>query len=56
MGRPRLAEAVDNLTVNYTGEVSSYDQVHSLALPFADFISKGVIKQFPGMVSGPLGP
>ncbi len=51
-----LAEAVDNLTGNYAGEVTSYDQVVNLALPFADFFSKGVMKQFPGKFSGPLGP
>ncbi len=51
-----LAEAVDNLTGNYTGEVSSYDQIHGLALGFADFTSSGVMKQFPGQFSGPLGP
>ncbi len=43
-----LAEAVDNLTGNYSGEVSAYDQVVGLALPFADFFSSGVMKQFPG--------
>jgi hypothetical protein len=51
-----LAEAVDNLTGQYTAEVGAYDQIHSLALRFADFTSLGVIKQMPGKFMGPLGP
>jgi hypothetical protein len=42
-----LAEALDHFNGNFTAEVADYDRVHDLALEMADFISNGVMKQFP---------
>jgi peptidoglycan hydrolase-like protein with peptidoglycan-binding domain len=42
-----LDEAVQQLSGNYTASVSDYDQVHTRILALADFLSKGIIKQFP---------
>jgi hypothetical protein len=42
-----LEEATDHLTGNYAGEIAAYDQIHNLALEMADFISNGVMQQFP---------
>jgi hypothetical protein len=47
-----LDEATTHLTGNFAGEVAAYDKVHDLALEMADFISNGVIRQFPGMFKG----
>jgi hypothetical protein len=47
-----LEEATTHLTGNFAGEVAAYDKVHNLALEMADFISNGVIRQFPGMFKG----
>ena len=47
-----LAEAVAHLTGDFAGEVAAYDQVHDLALEMADFISNGVIHQFPRQFKG----
>lgn len=49
-----LAEAVANLTGDYAAEVEAYDLIHAMALEMADFMSTGVIKQFPGAFTGPL--
>ena len=43
---------MDNLTGNYTGEVTEYDQVHDMALQMADMISNGVMRQFPNEFAG----
>ena len=42
-----LAEAVAHLEGRFEDEVAAYDKVHDLALEMADFMSNGVIKQFP---------
>ena len=42
-----LAEALDHFNGNFTAEVVDYDLVHDLALEMADFISNGVMQQFP---------
>jgi hypothetical protein len=47
-----LAEAVANLTGDFAGEVTAYDEVHDLALEMADFFSNGVIQQFPSKFTG----
>ncbi len=47
-----LEEAVDHFTGNFAGEVAAYDQVHDMALEMADFISNGVMHQFPGRFTG----
>ena len=47
-----LAEAVAHLTGDFAGEVAAYDLVHDLALDMADFMSNGVIRQFPGKFRG----
>jgi len=48
-----LAEAVANLSGDYQGEIAAYDEIHNLALEMADFISEGVMLQFPGRFQGP---
>jgi hypothetical protein len=47
-----LAEATTHLSGDYTGEVAAYDLIHDLALEMADFMSAGVIRQFPRQFSG----
>ena len=47
-----LQEATANLTGDYAGEVAAYDRVHELALEMADFISSGVMNQFPTRFKG----
>jgi hypothetical protein len=47
-----LAEATTHLTDDFEGEVAAYDMVHNLALDMADFMSNGVIRQFPGKFRG----
>src|SRR5689334_15162538 len=42
-----LEEATDHFTGNFAGEVAAYDKVHDMALEMADFISNGVMQQFP---------
>ena len=49
-----LAEAIDHFTGNFAGEVAAYDKVHDMALEMADFISNGVMKQFPSQFTGSL--
>ena len=49
-----LEEAIDHFTGNFAGEVAAYDQVHDMALEMADFISNGVMQQFPSQFTGSL--
>ena len=49
-----LAEATAHLTGDFAGEVAAYDMVHDLALEMADFISNGVMQQFPNQFKGKL--
>ena len=49
-----LEEATDHFTGNFAGEVVAYDKVHDMALEMADFISNGVMQQFPSQFKGPL--
>jgi len=49
-----LQEATTHLTGDFAGEVAAYDTVHDLAMEMADFISAGVMQQFPGMFTGSL--
>jgi len=49
-----LEEATTHLTGDFAGEVAAYDLVHDLALEMADFISAGVMQQFPNRFTGPL--
>jgi hypothetical protein len=48
-----LDEAVKHLTGDFAGEVAAYDLVHTLALEMADFISRGLVRQFPSRFAGP---
>ena len=45
-------EAVAHLTNDFTGDVEAYDLVVDLAMEMADFMSNGVIQQFPSSFSG----
>ena len=47
-----LEEAITHLTGDFAGEVAAYDMVHDLALEMADFMSNGVMKQFPAQFTG----
>ena len=47
-----LVEATAHLSGDFAAEVAAYDQVHDLALEMADFMSSGVIKQFPSKFGG----
>lgn len=49
-----LAEAVAHLNGDFEAEVAAYDQVHDMALEMADFISNGVMQQFPSRFKGSL--
>jgi hypothetical protein len=49
-----LEEATDHFTGNFSGEVVAYDKVHDMALEMADFISNGVMHQFPSQFNGSL--
>jgi hypothetical protein len=49
-----LEEATDHFTGNFAGEVAAYDRVHDMALEMADFISNGVMQQFPSQFTGSL--
>ena len=49
-----LDEATTHLTGDFAGEVEAYDLVHELALEMADFMSAGVMQQFPEKFKGPL--
>ena len=49
-----LAEAVAHLEGRFEDEVAAYDKVHDLALEMADFMSNGVMQQFPSQFKGPL--
>lgn len=49
-----LEEATDHFTGNFAGEVAAYDRVHDMALEMADFMSAGVMKQFPTQFTGSL--
>lgn len=45
-------EAVAHLTNDFAGDVAAYDLVVDLAIEMADFMSNGVVQQFPGSFSG----
>jgi hypothetical protein len=47
-----LEEATTHPSGDFAGEVAAYDMVHDMALEMADFISDGVIRQFPGKFRG----
>ena len=47
-----LLEATDHFTGDFAGEVAAYDMVHDMALEMADFISNGVMQQFPSQFTG----
>jgi hypothetical protein len=47
-----LEEAVAHLEGRFEDEVAAYDKVHDMALEMADFMSNGVIRQFPGKFKG----
>ena len=47
-----LEEATTHLNGDFAGEVAAYDTIHDLALEMADFISNGVIGQFPSKFNG----
>ena len=49
-----LEEATTHLTGDFAGEVAAYDLVHELALEMADFMSAGVMQQFPNQFTGPM--
>ena len=47
-----LQEATTHLSGDFAGEVAAYDQIHDLALEMADFMSNGVMQQFPSQFKG----
>jgi hypothetical protein len=47
-----LEEATAHLSGDFEREVAAYDLIHELALEMADFISAGVIRQFPEKFMG----
>lgn len=47
-----LEEATTHLNGDFASEVAAYDKIHDLALEMADFISDGVIRQFPSKFKG----
>ena len=47
-----LDEANASLTGDHAAEVAAYDRVHDMALEMADFISNGVMQQFPSKFQG----
>lgn len=49
-----LEEAKAHLEGRFEDEVAAYDKVHDLALEMADFMSNGVMQQFPSRFKGPL--
>lgn len=42
-----LQEAVDRLNGNFTADIADYERVHLEILSMADFLSDGIIAQFP---------
>ncbi|HSP54465.1 MAG TPA: hypothetical protein VLS25_02660 [Dehalococcoidia bacterium] len=42
-----LQEAADRLGGNFQADIADYDQVHNAILDMADFLSLGIIHQFP---------
>lgn len=44
-----LEEAVAYLKGNYTASITAYENVHTQILGMADFLSEGIIRQFPNM-------
>jgi hypothetical protein len=49
-----LEEAIAHFSGDFAGEVAAYDKVHDLALEMADFMSNGVMQQFPSQFTGSL--
>jgi hypothetical protein len=49
-----LQEATTHLSGDFAGEVAAYDMIHDLALEMADFMSNGVMQQFPSKFTGSL--
>jgi ABC-type uncharacterized transport system involved in gliding motility auxiliary subunit len=45
-------EATTHLSGDFAGEVAAYDTIHDLALEMADFMSNGVMNQFPSKFKG----
>lgn len=43
-----LAEAAHELAADYAASVADYEQVHAHILMMADFLSSGIMRQFPG--------
>jgi hypothetical protein len=46
--RLTTAEAVARLKGNWTADVAAYDRVHRHILHMSDYLSAGLVKQFPG--------
>ena len=46
------SEAVDMLTKNYAKGISVFDAIEKQALEMADFMTEGIIKQFPNKFRG----
>lgn len=47
-----LKEAVAELTGDYAGSVTEYDEVHDAILHMADMLTAGIVKQFPHEFTG----
>jgi len=48
-----LQEAVDRLNGNFTADIADYERVHLEILSMADFLSDGIIAQFPAQFAMP---
>src|SRR5262249_40476047 len=51
-----LQEAVDRLNGNFTADIADYERVHLEILGMADFLSAGIIAQFPAQFAPGQGP
>jgi hypothetical protein len=48
-----LQEAANRLSGKFAEDIADYELVHTAILEMADFLSLGIIHQFPDQFSGP---